>query len=113
MSAFAELENHVVAIKALLAKASSAHGLPDRYAASARKITVNGNTYYDDDKLAIMKAQEIKDRAESEMRADGETKRAEILSVCAARIEAFRVLLPELAAKACIELGVTGREMQP
>lgn len=109
LSAFEDLELHVKAIRSWLDRAKSAEHLPDRYAASARKLHVNGNTHYDDDKLALAKAIEIKDRAEAEMRIAGEERRDQELLTVRSKVEAYRVRLPDLSAKACIDLGVIAR----
>ena len=111
ISAFEELEVHVKVIRQWMEHAKSAQGIPDRYAASARKITVNGNTHYDDDKLALAKAKEIAGRAEEKMRSDGERRRDQELATARAKVEAYRVRLPDLSAKACVELGVIARGM--
>lgn len=108
-TAFMELEAHVKAIRLWLDKGKAAEGWPDIYAVSARKIAVNGNTHYDNDKLALAKAREIKDRAEAEMRAAGEERRDQELVTVRTKVETYRVRLPDLSAKACIELGVIAR----
>tara|TARA_R110000868_G_scaffold118062_9_gene313347 strand:- start:4999 stop:5346 length:348 start_codon:yes stop_codon:yes gene_type:complete len=97
----------------MMSQVTSAHNLPNSYAASARKVSVTGNTYFDDDKRSLAKATEIADRAVEEMRREGELERDELLAALSLKIEAARVLLPDLAAKACIELGCLAREIKP
>lgn len=94
-------------IRDLQSAAAAARSLPDRAENAVLRITYSSYSSNDDDSLLrAVKAEMIGVRRRE---AAGEMRRQ--LRDCANRIEALRVLLPNLAALACIEFGQVARDM--
>lgn len=103
---FEALRKIVREIEGELEKARSAIHVPTWRTNAARRVKVYVDSHADGEigkELHAMAVAEIERRAMRE--------RTEILNAVSMRIEALRVVLPEMAAKACLDLGTAARDM--
>lgn len=91
----------------------TARALPEQRVNNLKRVepTVSyyGNRLTEEDALAFGRVKSLAIKIE---RADGERQRDAALREIAADLEAWRAVLPDLAARACIELGVAARALR-
>ena len=89
-----------------------ARGLPHKWAGAAKGVQICARSSYGNrvDDVELKAAAEIQAEFETRYRAKGEeAKRARLIEI-ANELEALRIELPHIAAKACIEIGAVARE---
>lgn len=98
---------------ALVAKANHAETFEKAVANIAGKMQVGydqyGNRMVGEELLGACKA--INDRIHAEVTAEYRSRRDREVAAIASEMEALRIALPDLAAKACVEIGVTVRTL--
>lgn len=112
------LTDVVVTIRRLTEDHGSIHtarSLPNRYAREANVMEITPRSSYGQraSDQAVAAARRLRELVEAEERARGEAERDEQLRAIQRDIESFRSVLPNLAAKAAVELGVLAREIDP
>ena len=111
---FKALSDTLRQVIAMVEKANDAENYQNRSAAVARSLSVGfdqyGNRQVQDDLMVVCK--DINARIAAEVTAEFEARRDQEISCLAAAIDSLRISLPDLAAKACVELGATARDMR-
>ncbi len=94
---------------------AKARDLPKIYAGQASAMTLNENSftsYRAPDNVKVAFALVVK-RVTKEERERGERERNHLLFQYSEELESLRAILPSLAARATIEIGVIAREIKP
>lgn len=89
-----------------------ARGLPGKMAASAKRVRISAGDSYGNkaDQFELAAAADIHRELVERYRVKGEeAKRARLVEI-ATELEALRIELPHIAAKACVEIGAVARE---
>lgn len=98
----------------LLAAANSAENYQARASNLAKQCSVGwdryGNREVSSDLVGTAKA--INERVAEEFTAEFKARRDAEIARLSAQIDSARIALPDLAAKACVELGILAREMK-
>ena len=92
-----------------------ARNLPKIYAGQASAMTLNENSYTSyraPDNVRVAFTLAVK-RVTKEERERGERERDHLLFQYSEELESLRAILPSLAARAAIEIGVIAREIKP
>jgi hypothetical protein len=110
-SPFDQLRRVVSEVERLLGEAESAHFLPAQMERAAGAVAIYADNRYTNRPTAdvIAAAEMLKERVAAEMRERGERERDTRLEAIVLRVEALRVILPGVAASACIDLGTLAR----
>ncbi len=93
---------------------SKARGLPSTYAQAARSLKIiNPDMGYGSRLSPIQEelAKKLGERMALEEHARGERERDILLSKYSAELESLRAILPSIAAKAAVEIGVVARSL--
>lgn len=100
-------------VKSLLSAAEEARKLPERRPSIVKSVNIETPTWTipESQKIAIEAAKTVRDALVDRYRAAGERERDTKLCALAAELTAIRSVLPNLAARAAIELGVTSRAL--
>ncbi len=110
-SPFWQLHQVVSDLRQLLKQAEFERDAVARSVRQADRISISSRHGYDDGETSAMHAMavELKDRFIEDIRRKAEAEREETMAKLAARVEQLRVVLPGMAAAACIDLGVIAR----
>lgn len=106
---FKQLHETVERIHRMLRDANYAHNFPNQFYSDAERVSVGNSAYGHPSAETLDAAKALKERLLAEFRAKGEDKRDCTLDAIAQEIESLRVLLPSMAAAACIDLGARAR----
>jgi hypothetical protein len=110
-SPFDQLRLVVSEIERLIGEAEGAHFLPAQMERAANAVSIYADNRYNNHPTAaaLTAAELLKERVATEMRERGERERDAKLAAIVLRVESLRVLLPGIAASACIDLGALAR----
>lgn len=111
---FKALADTLRLIAAMVEKANAAENFQTRSALVAKNLSTGfdryGNREVSDDLLPVCK--DINARIAAAVTAEFEARRDQEIERLAASIESIRTTLPDLAAKACVEVGTLCRDMR-
>jgi hypothetical protein len=92
---------------------SKARALPATYVGAASGLRIAHDSVYGGRAAAMQEelAKKLAERMSAEERARGERERDILLSKYSAELESLRAILPSLAAKAAVEIGMIARAL--